>query len=907
MTWAADEAEAAVALRAARLERAAVILRGSVTDARSRRNTATQVRALCALTEVLIRTGELPAAKQSAGCAYSLSRAHDHRAGIGMARNTLAVFELRAGRIHQARDLVDAAIADVGPDDVPTALPRFLFTSALIHRRDGDLRLAHTSYERALALSIRYGDHARVARCHKGLADLTLRFGDPTLATELYEQAVEGSRRVGDLLGEAHALRCIAEQAMRASNLNAATERFELAAVAYERARDRLGLAYTCVGRGELAALRGDPSTALASFSMAIEHGRAVGDRLAQANAHFERGEARRIHGDLENAARDYTIALRSYRELGDALGRANTMRALGDLALSTNAPGRSEPRYYTALAVYKHLDAPNSTGNAEYGLGSRFAAENDDARAIRHFERALRCYEKAQNLLGQARTREALAGLQASQHKQAAIATLITALELYEQIGAPYEYLRCAERHAQLVGGHDRERELKVLAHVHRRGRQMGRWISSPEGRTAYARRLDRVQRAALELTVQLDRSSAAAQIIEDGTSSTLAALHALSQAEHSPDDDVAATLRERIRSLVIQLMQVEGAEVITDNRGDAGLSGVRSRWRAPLSGPAYTHQDLAARRAERDRLLAQLEGLVQRDVRAVLEPPTIDVAEQLRLVAARHPVIQLACPAGLLGGAPLFTVYTSVDGTTTIDRAVIDAHSAAALAAMTPSEPTDQLVPVCTTPPVTVVEGVASSDDAPGIDALFALLDESDDQRLRALGALLFSPKLIGYISANAPEPCGAIRVLVIPDVRIWSVPWAALPYGDQSTSPSRLAESVMVSVAPSLHVIQLSRTARSRESAPTARAIAWLSGVSGEEMERAALDQSFHGQVDHPESARDFLRSLADRSHEFTIASVHGRARVGLSPDTPIRLGWRAGRNDEMPCRSGRIDLV
>ena len=39
-------------------------------------------------------------------------------------------------------------------------------------------------------------------------------------------------------------------------------------------------------------------------------------------------------------------------------------------------------------------------------------------------------------------------------------------------------------------------------------------------------------------------------------------------------------------------------------------------------------------------------------------------------------------------------------------------------------------------------------------------------------------------------------------------------------------------------------------------------------------------------------------------FVLGAAIG---LPLNPDTPIRLGWRAGRNDEMPCRSGRIDLV
>ncbi|MFJ8078533.1 CHAT domain-containing protein [Streptomyces sp. NPDC096176] len=151
-------------------------------------------------------------------------------------------------------------------------------------------------------------------------------------------------------------------------------------------------------------------------------------------------------------------------------------------------------------------------------------------------------------------------------------------------------------------------------------------------------------------------------------------------------------------------------------------------------------------------------------------------------------------------------------------------------------------------------------------------------------ALARLLLPPGLVTLLRDT--DPAGAVpKLLVVPDPRLWRVPWAALSVAPVDPEGYVLDRAVLA-MLPSLSLMDGRQSADGSLPGGGAEggAFTYLAGVNAEglDLERAALDAAYGTGVVHTRTPTELLTALAPGGAGFALgaASVHGDDSPGLA---------------------------
>ena len=194
---------------------------------------------LCARASVNKRLGHSHDAEEDARAAITVAR-DAHRSSLeAKALAVLADLHYFQGRDESARELLEAALATLKPEDdqVLTAHVRTDLGTHL-HMR-GDLEGARTHYEASLAIHRSRSDAANATRTLARLGFLHQDGGDLDEARQCYDEALERSRAWGDLAAQGRALGFLGNLERQRGDLEGARQRYMSALDSLRRAGDQ--------------------------------------------------------------------------------------------------------------------------------------------------------------------------------------------------------------------------------------------------------------------------------------------------------------------------------------------------------------------------------------------------------------------------------------------------------------------------------------------------------------------------------------------------------------------------------------------------------------------------------------------------------------------------------------------
>ncbi|MER6392822.1 CHAT domain-containing protein [Streptomyces sp. NPDC001523] len=151
--------------------------------------------------------------------------------------------------------------------------------------------------------------------------------------------------------------------------------------------------------------------------------------------------------------------------------------------------------------------------------------------------------------------------------------------------------------------------------------------------------------------------------------------------------------------------------------------------------------------------------------------------------------------------------------------------------------------------------------------------------------LARLLLPPGLLDVL--RCATPANAVpKLLVVPDSRLWRVPWAALSV-EPDDPEGHVLDRAVLAMLPSLSLANSAAAGAAEtpgESGPAEnRAFTYLAGVDAEglDLERRAFDAAYGTGVVHARTPSELLAVLGPNGAGFSLgaASVHGNDSPGL----------------------------
>ena len=219
------------------------------------------------------------------------------------------------GHFHEARHWLDAALTLSTEADTLQAL--LLNRTGKFLRLQGDIALAQSYHEQALAIQQRLGDELGQCRSLENLAILVGTQGDYGRARTLLEQTLEIDRRSRSSRPVISTMNNLAIVLRRLGDLAEAERLYQEGTQLCRETNNLSSLSYTLHGLGEVNLERGEPAAALGYLRESLSLRHQVGDRPELALSLKTMGFTRFLLGDAATAARLCAASERLQQELG--------------------------------------------------------------------------------------------------------------------------------------------------------------------------------------------------------------------------------------------------------------------------------------------------------------------------------------------------------------------------------------------------------------------------------------------------------------------------------------------------------------------------------------------------------------------------------------------------------------
>ncbi len=301
------------------------------------------------------RQASLVADQERAVQAYETARVHAARTDDLLHQCTIAqglgIALVRAGRIDEARDLLQESVKTATEHGFDSTASQALGHLAMSYARAGDLETAETLLDGSLAAGERSGDERSLAMAEWRQGLVCAQRGKTAEATELTKRCADRAAALGDPLLTVWArggLGVLAIQEGRLADAQQHVRQQLEGAIAVEE-HGSVGQALLSLAEVETTLGRGP--TAMERLDRALTLAEEIGEAHLRGHAHLLRGILQRMLGSADRAREDLEAACAVFAEQGDVVGDAEALTQLGVLARARREDGAASALFRRAAA----------------------------------------------------------------------------------------------------------------------------------------------------------------------------------------------------------------------------------------------------------------------------------------------------------------------------------------------------------------------------------------------------------------------------------------------------------------------------------------------------------------------------------------------------------------------------
>jgi tetratricopeptide (TPR) repeat protein/transcriptional regulator with XRE-family HTH domain len=344
------------------LNEAITIYRHAQRAARAAGDRAGEAMMLTCLGLTDRRRGRLADAADRLEQALALFRSVGDRAGEGRTLAGLGLLDVEGARFVRAADRLRTALCLLREIGDRFAEARVLGNLGGAERRLGNYEQARAHLLESLELCREIGDR-------DGEADAHTRIGRIEIVRERHREAVSRARRaldlcreVGDVLGEGDALLVLAQSYASEGLHRRARKAFGQVIEVARQVGDRLNESEALCGIALIDLHEGRHDHAVTGAGRALDLAQGAGCRIRETGAFTCLGEAFLAMDRPGQAIEHFSVALDLAEQIGEREKQAHAHHGLARAHRAAGEPKRAAPQWQQALSLYTHLGSPKST-----------------------------------------------------------------------------------------------------------------------------------------------------------------------------------------------------------------------------------------------------------------------------------------------------------------------------------------------------------------------------------------------------------------------------------------------------------------------------------------------------------------------------------------------------------------
>jgi len=238
------------------------------------------------------------------------------------------------------------------------------------------------------------GDPGGEAQAFHAAAEVPLNQGDLKLATSMYEQALAIARKIGDKRATARELGNIGVIFVQQGDFASGEKIYGEALADFRDVGDKHGMSVVIGNTGDIFHAEGKLGDALAEYRDALVLAREVGHKSSEGIDLQLIGNVLADQGDLGGAVEMYQRASEIQREIDDSSYYAGTLVSIGRVRRQRGDSDGAKKAYEESLALRERLGEKGTTAEAQVALaelacdlGQPAQAEKLAAGAVREFQ----------------------------------------------------------------------------------------------------------------------------------------------------------------------------------------------------------------------------------------------------------------------------------------------------------------------------------------------------------------------------------------------------------------------------------------------------------------------------------------------------------------------------------------
>jgi len=427
-------------------------LRASVkltaTDPKSNQTREQQV----ARNFVLVREGGAWKVWRSASAENDLAdalvkaKSEEDRAGLLAQEKELATPELRRaldeqgyrlyykGDFTQALSLfrLEARLAEQISDR--QGIARALNGIGNVQHRQGDFSQALEHFHKSMALSEALADRAAVAATLSNIGGVLWSQGDSVQALEYHQKAVELGEAVGDKRRVASALNNLGLVYYSLGSYAQALDSHQKSLALDEDTSNKQEIPVGLNNIARVYRAQGNYARALAHYHKSLSLLETLGNKYGLGLVLHNIGNLYRFQGNYAQALECYQKSLATREAIGDKKGVAGSLNNIGHIYRLQGDNARALEHFQQSLALSESVKDKDGVASALNSIGRVHHAQGDIAQAMSNYQKSLELREAMANRAGVADTLNNIA-------------------EVYEKQGDHSKALDTADRAAALAG----------------------------------------------------------------------------------------------------------------------------------------------------------------------------------------------------------------------------------------------------------------------------------------------------------------------------------------------------------------------------------------------------------------------------------------------------------------------
>ncbi|MEB3281297.1 MAG: CHAT domain-containing tetratricopeptide repeat protein [Lyngbya sp.] len=307
----------------------------------------------------------------------------------------------------------------------------------LVYDDLGDSQQALSFYNQSLPLSRQVGNKALEATTLNNIGNVYNALGDQQTALDFYNQSLPLSRQVGNKAGEATTLNNIGLVYSDLGDSQLALDFYNQSLPLRRQVGDKAGEAVTLNNIGAVYNALGDQQTALDFYNQSLPLRRQVGDKAGEATTLTNIGAVYSALGDSQQALDFYNQSLPLMRQVGDKRGEATTLTGIG-LVYSDLGDKQTALDYLNqSLPLTRQVGDKRGEATTLTGIGKVYSDLGDKQTALDYLNQSLIITRQVGDIAGVANTLNNLGQVYSDLgDKQTALDYLNQSLPLSRQVG---------------------------------------------------------------------------------------------------------------------------------------------------------------------------------------------------------------------------------------------------------------------------------------------------------------------------------------------------------------------------------------------------------------------------------------------------------------------------------------